>query len=134
MIPISFLLTWDICCSFPRIDSTTNTGTTRAAILWKKMIDADPFLASQASMFWRMASVDDAKVASLEALKARKLTALNPEGMVQKAFLYRSKRSLNPQYGDLTLEYWKKFAANDPEVAARSAMYWIENPEANMYW
>lgn len=118
----------------PDPSAILNTGTTRAAIFWRRMIDRDPLLASQATMFWRMASVNNPNEAALNALQARKMTAQDPEGMLHKAFVYRNKRSLGPQFDFLAHDYWRKFAANDPEVTARSSMYWAANPDADMYW
>ena len=124
---------WVTFC-FISAEYDPNTGTARAAILWRRMIDRDPLLAAQSSMYWRNKSANDPKRASKEALQARKTTAQDPEGMLQKAFLYRSKRQTTSEFQQLTDEYWRVFAANDPEISARFSMYWATDPEANMYW
>lgn len=85
-------------------------------------------------MYWRNKAAKDAKQASIEALEARKETAEDPESMYSKAFFYRRKFDENQRYKPVMDKYWKSFAAHDPEIAARFAMYWRENSEADMYW
>ena len=62
------------------------------------------------------------------------MTAADPEKMARMAVYYRNEAKKDESMITLMLDYWKKFAAHDPEIAARSSKFWLENKEADMYW
>ncbi|XP_042872332.1 uncharacterized protein LOC122253362 [Penaeus japonicus] len=113
---------------------TANDNATRVAMYWRHMIGRHPQAAAQASMYWRVMSVDDPEGAADAAMEARKSTATDPEGMAQAAFYYQGMASRTGGFARLADEYWRKMAAHDPEVTARSVMYWRSDPSTAMYW
>ena len=106
-------------------------------MIWRQMVTFDPDLASQAAMYWRLLFLKNPEFAAKKALLARKMTSIDPERNAELAMLFRNEEHLNPfniTYKELKHKYWRKFAGHDPEVTARSAKYWIQDSEADMYW
>ena len=62
-----------------------------------------------------------------------RMTLANPTYKPQESEA-RSNLSQGPRGVRSLPDYWRAFAAHDPEVTARSAPYWLGDSSAAMYW
>ncbi|KAF2352824.1 hypothetical protein FHG87_016420 [Trinorchestia longiramus] len=131
-------------------DNDIDDSATRATMLWRAMAARFPGVASKAAMYWRVLAATDPATAAKSAMEARKKIALDPEKMARAAlsglpsYLGSQKRrgftesetrmKRTTEFSASLPPYWQEFAAHDAEVTARSASFWLNDDQANMYW